>query len=66
MHLCSQSSALFLCALTMLPVDLILGYDDLARVNTIGVGDGMTQDADGSDHLTHFGGTIHSIAGVAD
>lgn len=65
-HLHPQQSALFLCALTMLPVDLILGNDDLARVNAIGVADGMTQDADGSDHLTHFGGAIHSVAGVAD
>lgn len=65
-HLCPQSPALFLCALTMLPVDLILGDDDLARVNTTSVGDGMTQDANGSDHLTHFGGAIHSVAGVAD
>ncbi len=61
-----KSSAHFLCALTVLPVDLILGDDDLARVDVANAGDGVTQDADDSDHLTHFGDTIHSIAGVAN
>lgn len=61
-----QSAAQFLSELTVLPVDLILGDDDLAWVDIIGVGNGMVQDADGSDHLTDFGGAIHSIAGVAD
>lgn len=50
----------------MFPVDLILGDDDLARVYVTSVGYRMTQDADGSDHLTHFGDTIHNVAGVAD
>lgn len=50
----------------MLPVDLILGDDDLAGVDIAGVADGVTQDADGSDHLAHFGGTIHGVAGVTD
>lgn len=50
----------------MLPVDLILRDDDLARVNITSVRDGVIQEADGSDHLTHFGGAIHSVAGVAD
>lgn len=50
----------------MLPVDLILGDDDLARVDVASVCDRVTHDADDSDHLTHFGGTIHSVAGVAD
>lgn len=48
----------------MLPLQLILGDDDLARVNVPSVGNGVTQDADGSDHLTHFGGAIHTVAGV--
>lgn len=61
-----QSAAQFLCELTVIPLDLILGDDDLARVDIIGVGNGMVQDADGSDHLTVFSGAIHSIAGVAD
>lgn len=50
----------------MLPVDLILGDDDLARVDVAGVGNWVTQDADDSDHLTHFVGAIHDIAGIAD
>lgn len=50
----------------MLPVDLILGDDDLAWVYIASVGYGMTQDADGSDHLTHFVDTIHNVAGVTD
>lgn len=53
-------------ALTMLPVDLILRDDDLAGVDVTSVGNGMIQDADGSDHLAHFFCTIHKIAGVAD
>lgn len=61
-----KSSACFLCALTVLPVDLILGDDDLTRVDIACVADGVTQDADDSDHLTHFFGVIHSVAGVAD
>lgn len=44
------------CLLTVFPVDLILGDDDLARVDVSGVGDGVTQDADDSDHLAHFFG----------
>lgn len=52
--------------LTMLPVDLILGDDDLARIDVAGVGDRVTQDADDSDHLTNFVGAFHDIAGVAD
>lgn len=51
---------------TVFPVDLILGDDDLARVDVAGVGDGMTQDANDSDHLTHFLDMIHDIARVAD
>lgn len=50
----------------MLPVDLILGDDDLTRVDVAGVVDGVTQDADDSDHLTRFSGAIHGVAGVAD
>lgn len=50
----------------MLPVDLILGDDDLARVDVANAADGVIQDADDSDHLTHFGDAIHSVAGVAD
>lgn len=52
--------------LTVLPVDLILRDDDLAGVDVIGVGNGMTQDADHSNHLTNFGDTISGIAGVTD
>lgn len=52
--------------LTVLPVDLILGDDDLARVHITSVGDGVTKDADCSDHLTHFFDTVHGVAGVAD
>lgn len=52
--------------LTVLPVDLILGEDDLAGVDVAGVTNGMAHDADDSDHLTHFGDAIHSVAGVAD
>lgn len=50
----------------MLPVDLILRDDDLARVVVGGAGNGVTQDADGSDHLTHFGDMIFYVAGVTD
>lgn len=50
----------------MLPVDLILGDDDLAGVDVAGVGNRVTQNADDSDHLTDFVGAIHDIAGVAD
>ena len=50
----------------MLPVDLILGDNDLAGVDVASVANGVTQDADDSDHLTHFGGAIHSITGVTD
>lgn len=53
-------------ALTVLPVDLILGDDDLTRVDVARVGDGVTHDADDSDHLTHFVGAIRDVAGVAD
>ncbi len=45
---------------------MILGEDDLARVGVVGVIDGVTHDADGSDHLTHFLGAIHKVAGVTD
>lgn len=50
----------------MLPLDLILGDDDLARVDVTSVGYWMTQDADDTDHLANFGGAIHGVAGVAD
>lgn len=52
--------------LTMLPVDLVLRDDDLAGVGVIGVGDGVAQDADHSDHLTHFGDPLGNVAGVTD
>lgn len=61
-----MSSAHFLCALTVLPVDLTLGDDDLAGVAVVCVADGVTQDADDSDHLPHFFGAIYNVAGVAD
>lgn len=48
----------------MLPVDLVLRDDDLAGVGVTGVGDGVAQDADHSDHPTHFGDQLRSIAGV--
>ncbi|KAF3859624.1 hypothetical protein F7725_022023, partial [Dissostichus mawsoni] len=54
----SKTCSHFLCALTMLPADLALGDDDLAGVDVT--------NADGSDHLTHFGGAVHSVARVAD
>lgn len=50
----------------MLPVDLILRDDDLARVDIARVADGVIQDADHSDHLAHFFGAIRNVAGVAD
>lgn len=50
----------------MLPVDLILRDDDLAGVGVTGVGDWMTQNADHSNHLTHFGDTVRNVAGVTD
>jgi len=50
----------------MLPVDLILGDDDLAWIDVTGVGDGVTQNADESDHLTRFADAIHNVAGVTD
>lgn len=51
---------------TVLPVDLILRDDNLAGVDVVDVGDGMVQDADGPDHLAHFGGALPDVAGVAD
>lgn len=50
----------------MLPVDLILWDDDLTRVDVPGVGDGVTQDADDSDHLSDFFHMIHDVTGVTD
>lgn len=50
----------------MLPVELTLRDDNLARVGTGSVGDGMVQDTDGPDHLADFGGALESVAGVAD
>lgn len=52
--------------LTVLPVDLILGDDDLAGVDIVGVADGVVQDADDPDHLAHFAGAVYDVAGVAD
>lgn len=52
--------------LTMLPVDLILGNDDLAGVDITRVGNRVVHDANDPDHLTHFPHTIHYIAGVTD
>lgn len=68
LHICFNlsKSFLFTFELTVLPVNLILWDDDLARVDVTGVGDGMTQDADDSDHLANFLHTIHDVAGVAD
>jgi len=54
------------CALTVLPTELALGDDDLAGVDVACVGDRVVHDADDSDHLAHFGGTVHGVAGVAD
>lgn len=51
---------------TVLPFDLILRDDDLAGVGVTGVGDGMAQDADHANHLTHFGDAIGNVAGVTD
>lgn len=50
----------------MLPFDLTLRDNDLAGVGVVGVGDGMAQDADHANHLTHFGDTIGNIAGITD
>ena len=50
----------------MLPVDLTLGDDDLAGVAVLRVADGVIQDADHSDHLSHFFGKVLNVAGVAD
>lgn len=50
----------------MLPVNLILRNNDLAGVDAAGVGDGMAQDADHANHLTHFGDKIGNIAGITD
>ena len=56
----------FLCELTALPVDLVLGDDDLAGVDIVGVLDGVTHDTDGPDHLAHLVGAVHHVAGVTD
>ena len=37
--------------LTKLPADLLLWNDDLTRRNVLRVGDGVIQDADGTDDL---------------
>lgn len=50
----------------MLPVDLVLGDDDLARVDVGRVADGVIQDADGPDHLAHFYSPTHKVAGIAN
>lgn len=50
----------------MFPIDLTLGDDDLAGVCVVGVWDGVIQDADDSDHLAHFGDTVHNVAGVTN
>lgn len=50
----------------MLPFDLILRDNELAGVGVAGVVDGMAQDADHANHLTHFGDTIGNVAGVTD
>lgn len=50
----------------MLPVDLTLRDDNLARAGVVGVGNGMSQDTDGPDHLADFGGAFQSVAGVTD
>lgn len=52
--------------LTVLPVDLVLRDDDLAGVGVTGVGDGVAQDADHSDHLAHFGDPPRNVARVTD
>lgn len=50
----------------MLPVELALWDDNLARVGVGSVGDGMVHDTDDPDHLADFGGALQSVAGVAD
>lgn len=50
----------------MLPFDLILWDDDLAGLVITSVGDGVVQDADDSDHLTHIFDAVGNVAGVAD
>lgn len=50
----------------MLPVDLVLRDDELTGVGIRGALDGVTQDADDSDHLAHNLGTIRDVAGVTN
>lgn len=64
--MCLKQPLQFQCGFTVLPVDLTLRDDNLARVDVAGVGNGMVQDADGPDHLADFGGALHNVAGVAD
>lgn len=45
--------------LTVLPVDLVLGDNDLAGVGVAGVLDGVAHDADDPDHLTDLGAAVH-------
>lgn len=52
--------------LTWVAVNLILRNDDLAGVGIIGVFDGVTEDADHTDHLTCFADAVGNVAGVAD
>lgn len=52
--------------LTRLPVDLVLGNDDLAGVGIVGVLDGVAEDADYSEHLAHFFYSVLDVAGITD
>lgn len=61
-----QTALCFPRNLTVLPLDLILGDDDLAGVGVAGVGDGVAQDADHADHLAHFLDPVGNVAGVTD
>lgn len=51
---------------TMLPVDLVLGDDDLAGVGIAGILNGVVHDADDTDHLTHLAHFVHNVAWVTN
>ena len=41
-------------SLTWVPVDLLLGDDNLGAEGVFGVGHGVVQQTDGPDHLAHL------------
>ena len=55
-----------LCVLTVLPVDLVLGDDDLAGVGVVGVFDWVAEDAYHTDHLARLAHAVLDVAGVTD